>query len=589
MSEQKLFGTDKVSKVDFYEYCVLGKQHRLKFKAGNHEAKAPLDYIHSDLQGLEWIATHGGNTYFLSIVNDFTSKVWIYLLKNKNDALTKFKQWKILIENITNFRVKTLRIDNGLEFCNEVFNNYCNKNGIQRHRTIRMTPQKNGVAERMNRTLLNKARCMLFSLGLPKSFWGEAMMTAAYLVNKSPFSAIKFKTPKEKWNGNPPNITHLRAFGCTAYAHQKEGKLDPRALKYVFLGYPQGVKGYRLWVKDGKGFKTIISRDVIFNENEFPCLLKTNQNARKEPNDTNPAGTVRSFFEVELILNQTTQVEPTRVQSDQQQSVDNPDDRQHELIDDEEQEPDQESDHHSNSIADYQFTRDREKRVIKLTQRYGHNAFSKLLAYAFMTVVDQEKQELESYQKAINGKESDKWLATMKEEMNSLYKNQTQIMVKRLQNQSIVACKWIFKLKEGTIDNEPVKYKARLVAKWFTQKKGIDFTEIFSPVVKYKTIRIMLSLIVQFNLEVEQMDVKTTFLHDEFEQIIYIEQAEGFEIHKGKNMLCLLKRSLYGLKQSPRQWNKWFDSLMIQQGFNMSFIMPVYTLNELKYLRLNIF
>lgn len=116
-----------------------------------------------------------------------------------------------------------------------------------------------------------------------------------------------------------------------------------------------------------------------------------------------------------------------------------------------------------------------------------------------------------------------------------------------------------------------MKYKARLVAKGFTQKEGIDFTEVFSPVVKYKTIRIMLSLVAQFNLELEQMDVKTTFLHGELDETIYMEQPEGFEVQKEKDMVCLLKRSLYGLKQSPRQWYKRFDTFITQKGFQRSF------------------
>jgi len=112
----------------------------------------------------------------------------------------------------------------------------------------------------------------------------------------------------------------------------------------------------------------------------------------------------------------------------------------------------------------------------------------------------------------------------------------------------VVACKWIYKVKEASSASESVRYKARLVAKGFTQKEGVDY-EIFSPVVKYKTIRIMLSLVAQFNLELEQMDVKTTFLHGELEEVIYMDQPPGYEVKKkNKNLVCLPKRSLYGLK-----------------------------------------
>ena len=113
----------------------------------------------------------------------------------------------------------------------------------------------------MNRTILDKVRCLLIDSGLSQNFWGEAATTAVYLINRSPSTAINLKTPEELWVGRPPSLKHLRVFGCACYAHQSEGKLEPRALKGVFLGYPLGVKGYRLWLRDQKGFKVIISRD----------------------------------------------------------------------------------------------------------------------------------------------------------------------------------------------------------------------------------------------------------------------------------------------------------------------------------------
>ena len=205
---------------------------------GSHESKSILEYVHSNLWGPEKTKTHGGNAYFLSIVDDYSRKVWVYLLKNKSDAFSKFKQWKILIENLTDEKLKTLRTDNGLEFYNDEFGTFCRECGIQRHTSVRKTPQQNGVAERMNRALLNKSRCMLFNSGLSKTFWGEAVLTAAYLVNRCSSSAINFKTLEEMWKGKPPDLSHLRVFGCSVYTHQSGGKLEPRAIKCVFLGYP---------------------------------------------------------------------------------------------------------------------------------------------------------------------------------------------------------------------------------------------------------------------------------------------------------------------------------------------------------------
>jgi len=128
-------------------------------------------------------------------------------LKNKNDVFSNFKKWKALIENQTNKKIKRLRTDNGLEFCEGQFNEFCENEGIVRHRIVWKTPQQNGVAECMNRTLLERARCMLSTANLSKDFWAEAINMACYLVNRYPSTAIECKTPVEVWFGTPTDYS----------------------------------------------------------------------------------------------------------------------------------------------------------------------------------------------------------------------------------------------------------------------------------------------------------------------------------------------------------------------------------------------
>ena len=210
--------------------------------------------------------------------------------------------------------MKVLRTDNGLEFCNIEFDKFCEGQGILRHRTVRYTPQQNRVAERMNRTLLEKVRCLLLTSEMPKSFWGEVLSTATYLVNRSPSSAIDFKCPEEVWTNRKPSLTHLRVIGCEAYAHKPNGKLDPRSAKCVLLGYQEGSKGYRLWERESANVKVIVSRDVIFNELVFPCKSTNNDVGTSETNDTefNLAGGTQ--IEVELDTGQPDQNQPIQVQ-----------------------------------------------------------------------------------------------------------------------------------------------------------------------------------------------------------------------------------------------------------------------------------
>ena len=158
----------------------------------------------------------------------------------------------------------------------------------------------------------------------------------------------------------------------------------------------------------------------------------------------------------------------------------------------------------------------------------------------------------------------------MHDEMESLEKNGTWDLVKLPREKKPIRCKWVFKRKEGVSPNDETRYKARLVAKGYSQIPGIDYNEVFSPVVKHSSIRTLLSIVAMHDLELEQLDVKTAFLHGELEEDIYMEQPEGFVIPGKEKLVCKLKKSLYGLKQSPRQWYKRFDTFMLSQGFKRS-------------------
>ena len=265
LAMQGLLKGAKTCKLDFCEQCVLGKQKRVKFGTAIHNTEGILDYIHTDVWGPTKTASLGGKHYFVTFVDDFSRRVWVYTLKSKDEVFETFLVWKKMVEIQTGRKIKVLRSDNGTEYRNDQFSIFCKKEGISRHFTVRDTPQQNGVAERMNRTLLEKVRCMLSNAGLGKQFWAEAVMYASHLINRLPSATLNGKTPLEVWSGKPVNdYDTLHVFGSTAYYHVKESKLDPRAKKALFMGVTSGVKGYRLWCLSLK--KIISSRDVTFDE-----------------------------------------------------------------------------------------------------------------------------------------------------------------------------------------------------------------------------------------------------------------------------------------------------------------------------------
>ena len=165
------------------------------------------------------VSSLGGNRYYISFIDDYSRKVWVYCLKDKSEAFEKFKDYKVKVENFTRLKIKTLRNDRGGEYLSNEFKKFCRNNGIRHELTARHTPQQNGVCERQNRTIMKMARCLLKRKNLSQIFVAEAVSCAVYLINRSPTKILNNHTPHEAWYGKKPNVHHLKVFGCVAYSH----------------------------------------------------------------------------------------------------------------------------------------------------------------------------------------------------------------------------------------------------------------------------------------------------------------------------------------------------------------------------------
>ncbi|KAG7532793.1 Reverse transcriptase RNA-dependent DNA polymerase [Arabidopsis thaliana x Arabidopsis arenosa] len=548
-----LLDKKKVSTLELCEDCVYGRAKRVGFNIAHHNTKERLEYVHSDLWGAPSVPLSLSKCqYFISFIDDYTRKVWVYFLKFKDEAFEKFVEWVSLVENQTGLKLKTLRTDNRLEYCNKQFDGYCESKGIQRHRTCAYTPQQNGVAERMNRTIMEKVRSMLSDSGLPKRFWAEATHTSVMLINKTPSAALQFEIPDKKWFGRPPVYSYLRRFGCIVFVHTDDGKLSPRAKKGVLIGYPIGVKGYKVWLTEEK--KLAVSRNVIFQENAvFKDLLKGNEGLATSEEDLS-----RSYVELDLDTessstsggeNDSSHHSPRSTTPNLQSPTHVNDDAGNDV---------------SQSPRSYHLARDRERREVRPPVRFDDEDY---YCEALYTTEDGNTLEPEDYREAKKDVNWLKWKVAMDEEIDSQIKNNTWTSVERPENQRVIGCRWIYKYKLGIPGVEEPRYKARLVAKGYAQREGVDYHEIFAPVVKHVSIRILLSIVAQEGLELEQLDVKTAFLHGELKEKIYMTPPEGYESMIKKNQVCLLNKALYGLKQAPRQWNEKFDIYMSEIGF----------------------
>ena len=503
------------------EGCFLGKQSRLPFpKKSSGKKERILDLVHSDVCGPMNIPSIGGSNYFTTFIDDHSNYTWVYFLKRKSDVGDVFVEWLTMTENVTEKRLKEFRSDNGGEYVAHYFTDICKERGISLQPTIPYTPQQNGVAERMNRTIMENVRATLHHANLPLYLWAEAVATIVYVRNLCPTTSLKDVTPHEKFFGPKPDVGHLRVFGCQVFMHvpdQKRKKLEAKAIKGIFVGYPTGSKGYKVFLP--KSRKMIRSRDVKFLENTFQhdCDKDDTEELKTMLTPTHESYTPDPFADSD------------------------PSDVEEELP----------------PVPSSRPVRERRK-----PDRYGEYEWATVAAVE----VDSDPRTLKQARRSPN---SLKWDTAMKEELASLEKHNTWTLVNLPPGKNLIGCKWVYKTKRnanGSID----RYKARLVAQRFKQEYGIGYDEVFAPVARYDSIRTILAVGAHEDYEIHQMDVKSAFLNGELEEEIFMKQPEGYEDKEFPEKVCRLNGSLYGLKQSARCWNLVIDAYLKSKGYQQN-------------------
>jgi hypothetical protein len=248
--------------------CVLGKNIKRPFPSSENRSKEILNLIHSYVCGPMPVKSLGGSHYYVTFIDDFSRKTWLYLLKTKDEVFSKFQEFKTEVENLTCKKIKTLRFDNGGEYTSKEIVYFCKEDGIKRELIVPHNPQQNGVAERKNKSIEEFVKAMMNDQNLSMFLWGEATMAVVYVQNRSPHRVLKDMTPEEAFSGKKPSVEHLRIFGCLVYVHvpkEKRKKLDPSGKKGIFVGYNESSKSYRIYIPGQH--KIEVSRDVTFNEN----------------------------------------------------------------------------------------------------------------------------------------------------------------------------------------------------------------------------------------------------------------------------------------------------------------------------------
>lgn len=384
--------------------------------------------------------------------------------------------------------------------------------------------------------------------------------------------------PLELWSGEKPNLSHLRVFGCVAFAlkskDQLDGKLDERGKKCIMLGYVPN--GYRLRSKEER--KVVRAYHVKFDGSRSKF-----NNDNEIEYGTLDEGDFQVMEEDGEILDQGEQPpDPPEHQEQQGQHLDHDQPEDQPLDHDQDQVvvPEVEEFEHAGVQGVRRGAR------VRVRPQYLQDYTAMALLSDFVdsytgdcTAVVNSQPEHDYAMSALNycnnvpttyteisGRDDELlWRNAVKEELSSLIENKTWDLVSLPPNKRPINCKWVFTIKDNS-DGGIDRYKARLVVKGCSQRPGVDFQETYAPVARLTTVRAFLSLVSYHNMHLNQLDVKNAFLNGDLHEEIYMWPPEGLNVKDGTRV-CRLRKALYGLKQAPMEWNNKFDQCAKDLGF----------------------
>lgn len=526
------------------------------------------DIIHSDVCGSMRVLSNGKAWYLVTFIDDSSRWCEVRFLQNKNDVLKEFENYRALMERQHGVKIKCLQSDNGGEFVSTRFDEALKRLGIQRRLTAAHNPEQNGVAERKNRSLIETARCLLAESGLPLSFWAEAVHYANYIRNRCPTRKLEGRTPFEARHGKAPDVTGFKKFGEEVYCldrSRKTDKFEPRSRKGVFLGYSEECKAHRVWIPEDR--RVQVTRDIKFLKDSRSNLETPNHEEITAEKSNIPGGTDSDYNYIDVELIQSSEhnnddredLEPLMNDSEEESHGLESDDRAHEP----------------------RRGRGRPRRIMTGRPGRPRKIYSitpqpeEATHYAFLTETP--------IKQAMASPESSEWIRAMSVEVKSILKNDTWDIVDRPENCEAIGSRFVLRNKYAQ-DGKLEKRKARIVARGFSQRPGVDFHETYAPVACLKSIRLAIALAAHRGMYIHQFDITTAYLNGTLEEKVYMETPDYMEevlkyitreerknqeiAEKAKKMLddlldgdkvCLMRKALYGLRQVGRVWHERLD------------------------------
>jgi len=629
----------------FCESCEHAKATR---KPINKERQSDLaeafgDEIHSDLWGPSRTTTIGGRKYYVTFTDDYSRYTRLKLLKTKDETLDAYKTFAAWAQTQHDVKIKRLRSDRGGEYTSNDFTKYLKQQGTERRLTTRDMPQHNGVAESLNRRLLERVRAILHHSQLPSALWGEAIMFAIWLKNRTSTRALGNTTPYERLYKTKPDLSGVPEWGQKVWVHSPGGsKLDARAIEGRWVGFDRdSTHAHRVYWPGQQ--RVTVERDLKFVPTTVTVYSPTASALHMSLQVQQPFRTLGVPPPITPPIPPTPTPTPTGMRPGATDSGED------EMPDEEEEAqtpsasspapftstlaPESLHSGHTpiqppgapkkSKISPFTFPTRRSTRLAEKEQtrraptstrpatpqtststqkrhmpgglpmfRGTHPDYTgpglpedeaSLANVEFdsegededddepevkpvkvnihvmvMDAMQDEEGDPKTLREAKARADWPRWKEAMDRKIATLDRAQTWTTVPRPEGKNIVGSKWVFRIKrkaDGTIE----KYKARLVARGFTQVFGEDYYDTFSPVAKLQSFQAILALAARFDWEIESFDFTGAYLNGELDadEEIYMQPPPGYE-GQGPDEVKRLRKSLYGLKQAGR---KWYDAL----------------------------
>ncbi len=536
------------------DVCIRAKIARTpvpKARSSQQAAKDLGDRIHSDLWGPAQVQALTGELYAITFTDE--AKAWSELegLTTKNLAFKVYKDYEASLLTQFGKPIKEFHSDGGGEFVNEEFNQYLKSKGTKRTITIHNTPEQNGIAERLNRTIFERARAMLIASGLPRFLWLEAARHAVWLKNRTPTQALAGRTPHEEIGRGKPNLSDLHEWGCTVWVKINAGKLDSHAAETRFVGYDKERKGYRVYWPEKR--KITVERNVRFVPDTItiPEIIRSEGEQRRllsvpETSETLPetSETLPETSETPESQSETSRPSAAR-ESDSPEPIRRlPDGLDH-------PEPGTGRGFRARK-APGDYAKLHRGESINYAESEDPKAHLTIPADDFALALG-DQDDPKSVREALAGAEKDQWTKAINDEIRQLDRLRTWELVYPPRGANIINSGFVLhrkRDKEGKI----ASYKARFVGKGYAQVYGIDYFETFAPSVRMSSQRVVLSYAAREDWEIHQVDIKGAYLNAKLPETIYVKPPQGYLKQGEEGKVCRLLKGLYGVKQAGREW-----------------------------------